>query len=220
MGAAAPVTTYLETIETLPPNSSILLSNVSWDEYERISDALGERPWLRVTYDRGKLEIMTLSPEHEMPSRLFTHLISVLTEAIGADYLCFGSTTMRLERISGGLEPDDCYYIGDFSAVAGIKRMDLNLLPPPDLAVEIDISHTSVGKFHIYAGLRVKELWRFDGEAVEFYRLEGDHYVEISTSDAFPFLPTQALPKIIRLGETKGINAMRREFSRWVKAHK
>jgi Uma2 family endonuclease len=217
MSAAAPVTTYLETIETLPPNSSISLRDVSWEEYERILVALDERPWLRVTYDQGKLEIMTLSPEHENPARIFTHLISVLAEATGVDFLCFGSTTLRLEKISGGLEPDDCYYIGDFSAVAGIKKMDLNLSPPPDLAVEIDISHESLRKFHIYAGLKVKELWRYDGSQIEFYRLTEDRYEAIETSDQFPFLPPRVLPDFITVGQTQGIIAMRRAFGEWVR---
>jgi Uma2 family endonuclease len=163
---------------------------------------------------------MTLTPEPERPSGLFTHLIPVLAEELGIDCISPGSTTLRLESISGGLEADDFYYIGDFSSVARIKRLDLTATPPPDLAVEIDISHTSIGEFHIYAGLGVKELQRFDGEKVEFYRLEGDRYTEISTSDAFPFLSSHDLPKIIRLGETKGINAMRMEFRKWVKAHR
>ena len=206
-------------VETLPANSTLTLRDVSWEEYERILVELDERPWLRVTYDRGRLEIMTLSPEHEAPSRLFTHLISVLTEELDTDYLSFGSTTLRLERISGGLEADDCYYIGDYESVAGIKRLDLNVLPPPHLAVEIDVSHDSLGKFHIYAGLRVQELWRYDGERAEFYRLSGEQYVEIEKSELFPFLPANVLPDFIRLGETRGVNAMRRAFIDWVRAN-
>ncbi len=220
MSTATLSKSYLDTIETLPPNSSIVLRDVSWEEYERILVALDERPWLRLTYDRGRLEILTLTPEHERPSRLFTHFVSVLTEETGIDFISFGSTTLRLEKISGGLEADDCYYIGDFSAIVGIKRLDLTLYPPPDLAVETDISHDSLSKFHIYSGLRVKELWRYDGERVEFYRLAGDQYEEISTSDLFPFLQPQVLPQFLHRGETEGINAMRRAFHDWVQANK
>ncbi|MGH9799025.1 MAG: Uma2 family endonuclease, partial [Blastocatellia bacterium] len=132
------------------------------------------------------------------------------------DYISLGSTTLRLKTISGGLEADDCYYIGDFSALAGIKRMDLTIYPPPDLAIEVDISHGSHGKFHIYAGLGVKELWRFDGKALEFYRLSNGHYDSIRKSDLFPFLPPDALPAFLAQGLNEGIVAMRRAFRDWV----
>jgi Uma2 family endonuclease len=211
---------YLAAIETLSPDAPLVLTDVSWDEYVQIADEIGERPGVRVTYDQGRLEIMTLSPEHEAPSRLFTHLVSVIVEEMGLDYISFGSTTLRLKKISGGLEADDCYYIGDFSAVAGIKRLDLTLYPPPDLAVEVDISHGSRSKFRIYAGLRVKELWRFDGEFLEFYRLSGKRYVLIQSSDLFPFLIPDALPAFLEQGLSEGVISMRRAFRDWVKANR
>ncbi|MGH9801747.1 MAG: hypothetical protein ACRD82_15405, partial [Blastocatellia bacterium] len=83
---------HLAAIETLSPDFPLKFTNVSWDEYLRISEGIGERPGVRVTYDQGRLEIMTLSPEHEAPSRLFTHLVSVLVEETGLDYISLGST--------------------------------------------------------------------------------------------------------------------------------
>lgn len=207
---------YQTTIENLLPEIPLVRTNVSWDEYIRVSDEIGERPGVRVTYDQGRMEIMTLSPEHEGPSRLFTHLISVLVEETGLDYISLGSTTLRLKTISAGLEADDCYYIGDFSAVAGIKRMDLTVSPPPDLAIEVDISHGSRSKFHIYAALGVKELWLFDGKVLEFYRLSENDYVAIQTSDLFPFLPPNVVPAFLSQGLNQGIVAMRRAFRDWV----
>ena len=210
---------YLAAIEALSPETPLALSNVGWDEYVRISDEIGQRPGTRVTFDQGRLEIMTLSPEHEAPARLFTHLISVMVEEMGLDYISLGSTTLRLKKISGGLEPDDCYYIGDFSAVAGIKKMDLTVYPPPDLAIEVDISHGSRGKFRIYAGLGVKELWLFDGKVVEFHHLTENGYVAIQASDLFPFLTPDELPTFIETGLNEGIVSMRRAFREWVQRH-
>ncbi len=211
---------HLEALETLPPETPLVLTDVSWDEYVQIADQIGERPGVRVTYDQGTLEIMTLSPEHEGPSRLFTHLISVIVEEMGLDYISLGSTTLRLQAIEGGLEADDCYYIGDFVAVAGKKRLDLRVDPPPDLAVEVDISHGSHGKFHIYAGVKVQELWRCDAKTVEFYRLSGDQYIEISSSDLFPFLTPDVLPDFLEQGMNEGIVAMRRAFRDCVRVNR
>ncbi len=220
MSAVTTEKTYLDTVETLPPNSTIVLREVSWQEYDRILVALDERPWLRLTYDRGRLEIMTLSPEHERPASLFTHLVGVLVEAGGLDYISLRTTTLRLEAIEGGLEADDCFYIGDFSALIGKKRLDLTLEPPPDLAIEVDISHSSLGKFHIYAGLGVKELWLYDGERMRFYWLSGNHYEEITTSGSFPFLKPEVLPEFLERGLNEGIISMTRAFRGWVKDHK
>lgn len=210
---------YQATIENLSPEMPLVLKNIGWDEYVRISDEIGQRPGARVTFDQGRLEIMTLSPEHEAPSRLFTHLISVIVEEMGLDYISLGSTTLRLKKISGGLEPDDCYYIGDFSAVAGIKKMDLTVYPPPDLAIEVDISHASHSKFRIYAGLGVKELWLFDGKVLEFHSLAESGYVAIQASGLFPFLTPDELPTFLEKGLNEGIVSMRRAFREWVQAN-
>ncbi len=220
MSTATLEVTYLDTIGTLPPNSSIVLRNVVWEEYEKILVALDERPWLRLTYDRGGLEIMTLTPEHEEPASLFTHLVGVLVEEIGLDYLSLRTTTLRLKAIEGGLEADDCFYIGDFSAIVGKKRLDLTVDPPPHLAVEVDISHDSLGKFHIYAGLKIQELWRYDGEKMHFYRLSSNQYEEITASDLFPFLTPEVLPGFPEQGLTEGIISMTRAFRKWVVTHK
>jgi Uma2 family endonuclease len=144
----------------------------------------------------------------------------VIVEEIGSDYISLGSTTLRSKVIEGGLEADDCYYIGDFAAVAGKTRLDLKVDPPPDLAVEVDISHGSRSKFRIYARLNVEELWRFDGKKVEFYRLSGSRYVEIATSDLFPFLTPDVLPDFLEQGLNEGIIAMRRSFREWVKTNR
>ncbi len=211
---------HLAALETLPPETPLALTEIGWDEYVRITDEIGERPGVRVTYDQGRLEIMTLSPEHEGPSRLFTHLISVIVEEMSLDYISLGSTTLRLKRISGGLEADDCYYIGDFSAVAGIKRMNLEVYPPPDLAIEVDISHESSGKLRIHAGLGVRELWIFDGQTMNFHQLSEGRYITIQNSSLFPFLTPDVLPAFLDQGLNEGVIAMRRAFRDWVKANR
>jgi Uma2 family endonuclease len=91
---------------------------------------------------------------------------------------------------------------------------------PPDLAIEVDITNPTLNKFSIYAGLGVPEIWRYKDRQIEFYRLKGDHYVSISTSDLFPFLKPEVVAEAIGRGNSEGINAMRREFRKWVQANK
>ncbi len=215
-----PPRTYSDLILSLPSGAMLSLADISWQEYEKLLVDLDEKPHLRLTYDHGELEIMTLSPEHEGYSGLFTHLIQILTEATDTDFIALGSTTLRDHLVESGVEPDDCYYIGEFDAVANKKRLDLSVDAPPDLAVEIDITNRSLGKLPLYADLRINELWRFDGSQMQFLKLKGRQYLAVAQSERFSFLaPADLVPFLIQ-GRTRGINTMRRAFRDWVELNK
>ncbi|HWQ31963.1 MAG TPA: Uma2 family endonuclease [Blastocatellia bacterium] len=208
---------YTELIRALPIGATLQMTGITWQEYEDLLVDLDEQPRFRLTFDQGRLEITTLSPEHEGYSGLFSHLIQILTEELGTDYIALGSTTLRDKTAEGGTEADDCFYIGDFAAVAGKKRLDLSTDPPPDLAVEIDVTHDSLHKFSIYADLKVREIWRFDGKQMQFHRLSRNRYREVGSSGLFPFLTPEALPQFLEQGRKQGINAMWRAFREWVR---
>jgi Uma2 family endonuclease len=213
-------TDYLTLIEAMPPGTVVTFSDVSWDEYDELLHELDERPYYRLTYDDGRLEVMTLSPEHESPAALLPHLILVIAEACDLDFLSLGSTTLRKKRRSKGTDPDDCFYFKEFKKIAGKKRLDLAVDPPPDLALEVDITSGSISKFPIYAAIGVPELWRHDGKRMSFYRLAGDEYLEIGHSDLFPFLTPGVVLEFLEKGEAEGTLAMVKEFRKWVSAHK
>src|SRR5882724_11813445 len=130
-----------ETIETLPANSTLLLHKVSWAEYEDLLALLPDNPRYRLSYNQGTLEIMTLSPRHERLKSLFTPLLTVLTEELNLNLVGWGSTTFKMADAAKGLEPDDCYYIYQAGNMAGRHTLDLATDPPPELVVEVDISH-------------------------------------------------------------------------------
>lgn len=211
-------TNYLATIETLPLGAAILLPDISWEEYEKMLSDFEETPHVRLTYDCGRLEIMTLSSEHEGYAGLFTHLISVLTEELNMPFLARRSTTLKRQRFARGAEADDCFYFNNLAVIGNKKKLNLDNDPPPDLAIEVDISHGSMSKLPIYAELGIAEIWRFDGSAVEFYQLTASGYVEVPTSQWFPFLTSDVLPEFLWQGNAEDINSMRRAFRSWVQA--
>jgi Uma2 family endonuclease len=213
-------TDYLTMIEAMPPGAVVTLSDVSWDEYDELLNELDEQPRYRLTYDNGRLEIMTVSSEHEFPVNLLPHLIAVIAEECDLDFLSCGSTTLRKKKKTKGTDPDDCFYFRDYKKISGKKRLDLSVDPPPDLAIEIDITHGSVSKFPIYAALGVPELWRHDGKKMMFYRLDRDDYVEIVHSDLFPFLTPDVVRTFLQKGADEGTIAMVKAFRKWVKANK
>ena len=209
----------LETIETLPANSTLLLHEVSWAEYEDLLALLPDNPRFRLSYDQGTLQIMTLSPRHERLKSIFIPLLTVLTEELNLNLVGLGSTTFRLAEAARGLEPDDCYYIHQAERMAGQDTIDLATDPPPELVVEVDISHPSLDKFPIYASLRVPEVWRHDGATLQFFRLIGERYTQTPASGLFPLLPAEVLAGFVQQGNQHGIIPMMRAFRDWVRAH-
>jgi Uma2 family endonuclease len=218
MVAAAP--DYLAMIRAMPPGAVATLNYVSWAEYEALLEALDEQPRYRLSYDDGRLEIMTTSAEHEMPAGLLPAIILVLAEELNLNYLSLRSTTLRKQQKAKGIDPDDCYYFKDFKKVAGKKRINLKVDPPPDLAIEIDVTSRSLSKFSIYAAIGVPEFWRYYRDRVQFYRLIADTYQEVSHSELFPFLTPEVLLAFLRKGALEGALPMIREFRTWVKANK
>ena len=209
-----------ETMETLPVNSTLLLHEVSWAEYEDLLALLPDTPRFRLRYDQGTLEIMTLSPRHERLKSLFTPLLTVLTEELNLNLVGLGSTTFRRIEAARGLEPDDCYYIHQAERMASQDIIDLATDPPPDLVVEVDITHPSLDKLPIYASLRVPEVWRHDGDTLQVFHLRGEQYIQMPTSSVFPWLPAEVLARFVQQGNEHGIIPMVRAFRNWVRTHR
>src|SRR5262249_38374776 len=147
---------------SVPEEQRFRLGAVDWTTYRKISDALTGRH-VRVTYDRGNLELMTISSKHGSCSRLSARLVQVLTEECGLPIYSCGDMTCDREDLDRGLEPDEGFYIENASRVRNKEQIDLTVDPPPDLAVEVDISRSSKSRLPVYAALRLPEVWRYDG---------------------------------------------------------
>ena len=194
-----------------------VLYDVSWETYEKLLEAFAEHPRLRITYYQGTLELMTPLPEHETYSWTLGRLITVLTDELGLEIRGLGSTTWRSKPKAAGKEADECFYIQNEAVVRDKLKIDLNTDPPPDLAIEIDISSSSIDKMAIYAGLKVPEVWRFNDGKLTIHILTNSGYVESETSLAFGSFPVKELAKFMQLDSQKGENARMREFKQWVR---
>lgn len=204
-------------IDNTEPGSSMLLQDVSWDEYDRYLQAVDEKRHARFSYDEGRLEIRSLSFERGIIVGLFPALIFVLADECGMNFRGAGSTTLRLQAKAKGTNPDDSYYFQNLSALRGLKQLDLTKTPPPDLVLEIDLANPSLDKLPIYAALGVPELWLHTGMRLQFFRLTDGAYVEISYSDLFPFLPTEVLLHHFQQGELTDTIAAAESFRTWIK---
>ena len=215
---------YQSFIETFASKTSLgtalLLENVSWDEYENYLKEIGDDYRLRLSYDDGRLEIMSPSFEHEDIASAFPILIFALAQECGMKYKGARSTTMRKKPKTKGIEPDDCYYFKNYQALIGKKTIDLAVDPPPDLALEIDITSPSLKKLGIYAAIGVPELWRFRSQRMQFFRLVGDEYVELSHSDLFPFLTPDVIVSYLRQAALTDYLELSDNFRKWIRANR
>ncbi len=142
----------VETVKS-PAEQRILLSNVSWETYERLLADHESTSAPRFAFGRGGLEIKSPSPEHEAYNRTIALLVELLAEELGIDVYDLGSTTFRRADLERGFEPDSCLYIQNEERVRGKGRIDLAIDPPPDLVIEVDITSPSINKLSIHARL-------------------------------------------------------------------
>jgi len=210
------ITTLIkEPVQAAIGEKRVTLSCDSWAEYQQIALALGDRP-VRITFDGSRLEIVMPLELHEFAVRLIERFILVLTVQLDLPLKTMGSTTLGLEHLIKGAEPDNAYYIQNQHLVKG-RDVDLSQDPPPDLVVEVDITHTDIKKLELYASLGVPEFWRYDGRVWRIYALENGVYREMESSPTFPNVPKLWLYEFLAVAREDELMAMR-ELQRRVRA--
>ncbi|MDR3635829.1 MAG: Uma2 family endonuclease [Isosphaeraceae bacterium] len=197
--------------ETLEPESRVLIPCVDWSTYENTLTLWGDHPSIRLTYDCGTLEIMSPSPEHDEWAQRVGLLITLVAAGTRIPCRSLGTTTWRKEAKKRGLEADASFYLENFRRVRGKKKLDLSVDPPPDLAVEVEISRSAMSRMDIYASLSVPEVWRFDGERLSVWQLQPNgSYTEVTTSPSFPRLGLEEVIHWLNLA------ASMEDLSEWV----
>jgi Uma2 family endonuclease len=203
---------YIDAIRHLPDGSALIVPDVSWAEYEDLLAELGDGYAVRVSYDEGRLEIVSPSTKHEKCKEFILRLAHVMATELGTSLETFGSTTFKHEASRKGAEPDTCFYVQRAAHVIGRDDLDLAIHPPPDVVVEIDVSHSSVRKLAFYAQLGVPEVWRYDGERASMYRLSDTRYEEVPASLAFPVFTADAMTALLQQVRTEGQQTVLESF--------
>ncbi len=206
----------ISQIETLEGQSTIL-HDIDWQQFESILDDLGEKRRTRIAYLDGVLEIVMPLPKHEKIKVLISYFVQVLLDELGIDFEGYGSTTFKAKAKRAGLEPDECFYIQNNVAMRGIRKLDMAIDPPPDLAIEVDV--TSKTKFDVYRVLGVPELWLYD-QNLRVYVLQDGEYLESELSPTFGTIPVrEIIPQFLELSISKGRSAAMRDFRVWMQTN-
>jgi Uma2 family endonuclease len=199
-------------------DTSTVLTGVRWETYESLLRDHQDRSVPHFTYDQGTLEIMSPLPWHESRKDLLDLLVDVFAEERGLDIVSLGSTTFRRADLQRGFEPDACYYVQNVGLLpTDLADLDPANLPPPDLVVEIDITHGSMDKLPLYAAFGVPEVWRDDGQRVAVLQRDGEGYAESAESAAFPGLTADALTRFVNLSQTTRRTAWLRQLRAWAR---
>jgi Uma2 family endonuclease len=196
----------------------VVLPNVSWSTYLGLLADVAQHGGGRLAYDRGVLEIMTPSLEHENCKTLIGRMIEAFTEELGIDILSGGSTTLLRDDVRRGIEPDECYYVQHAASVRNKTEIELSVDPVPDLAVEIDVTQSSLDKLSIYAALGIPEVWRYDGQSTQIYVLgNSQQYSTSARSTVLPEFPVEEMNRRLQAARTTPETDLIRSFRRHVR---
>ena len=175
----------------------VILHNVSWETYEKLLAENQDVANPHFSYCDGDLEIMVLGYQHEVLKHRLSELLVEIARVLEIDYEGAASTTFRREKKRKGFEGDGTFYFKNAEFVRTKNKIDLSKDPPPELVIEIDITHGSLPKFPIFADLGIEEIWRFDGSEVKFYRLQNQDFGKVSESICLPGVKSEAVTKLL-----------------------
>ncbi len=186
----------------------VTLHGLTWEAYQQILHALPQSRAARLTYDRGILEITIPLEYHEFACELIGLFIRILVGEMGLKLKSMGSTTLDREDLNRGAEPDNAYYIQHQSLVAS-RKINLAKDPPPDLVVEVDITHTDISKNQLYAAIGVPEFWRYNGQEWLIYQLQvpENTYQECDCSPTFSWVKKEDLYRFLQQAQQDEIEA-------------
>jgi Uma2 family endonuclease len=178
-----------------------VFDGVRWEDREATLRIVGNRP-IRVTYERGTMELMSPLCEHGSIGYLLARMVDVLTEELDVPDAGADPDTLKRQDLEKGVEPDHCYYLGDHAEVIQRKtRIEMGIDPPPDLVIEADLTRSSVDRLAIFAALGIHEVWRFADGSVEIHVLNATKsYRTAAASDHFPSLTVDELIEFVESG--------------------
>lgn len=194
----------------LEKEGAVVLRNMTWQSYTQIADSIQEQTRAYVTFDRGRLEIMTISRQHESLKKLVGMVFQALCDALGIDFAAGGSATLRRADLERGFEPDESYYVRRAAVVREmlLRESDQFAFPPPDLTIEVDLHSSSINRMDIFAAVGIAEVWRYEDDTLTIFLLDNDQYRVSHESVSVPGATPEMLEELITIASSES----RKEF--------
>jgi len=208
------------TAETGTAEQRFVMGDISWDAYVTISDALDEHLGVRMIYDDGRLILMGKSRRHEWLSDSLGHLVMGIASHLGIPCEPSGEATYRRRERNAGLEGDRTFHLrANAERMRGGRNYDFAVDPPPDLAIEVEVSHPADDAINAWGKVGVPEVWRFDAASFtcSFWKRRDDGtYEQTDRSMALPMLSPVDVVELIELAQETGTGPWLIELPGWV----
>ncbi len=208
---------------SVPVEERGVMRDVSWNLYDRLTDAINERSSIRVAFDGKDVEIMVVGPVHEGLGGRLGVFVSEVCDGLDLDSYALGSATLKREDVERGVEADLSYCfdpekVAACRAAEALGSNDIAAFPIPDLAVEIDLSPPKIDRADIYSKLRAQELWKFRDDALSIEQLDASgHYVAADAS-RFLYVRADEVTRWLREGKSTKQPAWKRAIREWARA--
>ncbi len=193
-----------------------VLENVRWETFLELAEGRpGSVP--RMTFDQGMLELMTPRRQHENIGCLIGRIVETYSEVRGIEILSCASTTFKRVDLDRAFEPDESYYIAHADQIRPKDEVDLQIDPPPDLVIEVEITSSAIAKLKLFAAMGVPEVWRHDGSRLAMLGLEtrgagGGSYRPLEASLGLPGLTAAMIDAVLARRFEQGETALIKEF--------
>jgi Uma2 family endonuclease len=191
---------------------------VSWATYEALASGIGEDSRTLLVYDGKILELMSPTTDHEAYAKLIDALLTMVVTEWNANLYNTGSATLKAEPV--GAEPDTSYYAQNAERVDGLAKIDFRTSPPPDLVVEVDLSHRRMDKLELYSKLGVPEFWRFGREGLQGFALVEGANRQIEVSGVVNGLPLAQVATFLERRLESDRRAVYRDWQSWLRENR
>ncbi len=195
----------------------VAIWNIDWKGYSTLLKVRGERSIPRLVYLDGKLSLMSPSFTHEYLEKRTGILVTEVVVGLVIPCIPSGSTTFRRRAKRGGVEGDETYYFANLDRIRGKKKINLKVDPPPDLAIEVVVSHDADDAVEVYRRFRVPEVWICDENQLTILVLQQNgRYVPAERSLVFNFLTASEIHSWISRSGYDSNTAWAIDLRRWV----
>jgi Uma2 family endonuclease len=198
----------------LAPGDDIVLRFKTWQDYENLLQQRGDLALPKIRYNAITQEIRLMSPlpRHGKSADLLADLVKLLLKHVDKDWEAFTPITLKQPQRQG-IEPDYCFYVEHRTQILGKERLDLTSVPPPDLAIEVDL--TSLTQPQDYQAIAPVELWIYRPAQLKIYHFTPESYTELTDSLMFPGMDLLTLvPQVVERGWQIGSSIALREFEK------
>ena len=192
----------------------------TWEIYTALVALRGDGSRPKYIYVDGRITVVSPSHNHEAVKKRIGWMIEHLLTRMIIDFHPAGSTTLlKSQRPRAGTEADESYYLTNIDRVVGKKDLFMGVDPPPDLVVEVVVSHSAADALEVYRRIGVREVWVYHDGGLEFLVLGADGTYHASPTSALlpPLAAADLAPWVDRL-DPKGERQIRRDFRAWVAA--